>query len=163
MLLPWHRLGCRYLLGFDPSAALAVGRASSSNTFCLPPALSILHLACALSAEPSQAASTHAEPSCAIAAELEQEGVWPHPPVAMPAFGDLSCFDVYPSVCKDHATHPCLFPGCFNSALAVLVAHVGNTRVWKKWGHRCYLTEGNNKLINAVPSRDTAEISGVVA
>lgn len=55
------------------------------------------------SAEPSQAASSHAQPSCATSAGLELEGIWPHPPVAMSPFPDLNCLDVYPSVCKDQA------------------------------------------------------------
>lgn len=45
VLLPWHLLVCGDLLHFHPSAALAVGRASSSNAVTLPPAVSVLHLA----------------------------------------------------------------------------------------------------------------------
>lgn len=120
-----------------------------------PSPLLLLSVSCtlqaALSAEPSQAASSRAEPSCATSTELEQEGIWPCPPVATPPFSDLSCLGVYPSVCKDQAICPCPFPGCFNGALAVLVAQVGKTRVWEKWGHTCYLTEGNIKLMNTMP------------
>lgn len=108
-------------------------------------------LQAALSAKPSQAPSSCAEPSCATSAELQREGIWPHPPVAMSPFSDLSCLCVYPSVSKDQAICPCPFPGCFNGALAVLVAQGGKTRVWEKWGHTCYLTEGNIKLINTMP------------
>lgn len=61
---------------------------------------------------------------------------------------DVSCLGVYPSVCKDQAVCPCPFPGCFNGALAVLLARVGKTTVWEKWRHVYYLTEGNIELMN---------------
>lgn len=80
----------------------------------LTPAVGVLHLAGCCFCRASPRASSCSEPSCATSAELEREGIWPHPPVSLPPFGDLRCLSVYQSVCKDQATHPLL--GCFNSA-----------------------------------------------
>lgn len=117
VLLPQHLLVCRGLLCFDPCAVVAVGRTSSSNILSLPHSRCWCPAPCRLLFLQSlPRASSCSEPSCATSAELEREGIWPHPPVSLPPFGDLRCLSVYRSVCKDQATHPHPLLRCFNSA-----------------------------------------------